>query len=134
MVRKVDKDTMTKAKARYDAHHFDVQFEPGQTVLLYQPPQVEGPKKLLTSWQGPFNIVEKHKTSAVTYWVENPDDGRRFLAHVQNLLPFKSKRLPEFKEEPEGLNEDDSQERENQEKNWTDLDLLEQEKVFARVH
>lgn len=79
-----------KQKKRYDAEHRQVEYKPGQLILVYTPFRKKGrSEKLLHRWHGPYKVVRK--ASEVNYVISIRKKGGKIeedTIHVQRLKPY----------------------------------------------
>ena len=83
IVREANEEAKAKQKVNYDATHFDVEFQMGDSVLHFCD---AGLDKLHFKWHGPYEVVEKK--SPVKYIIKDALDGQLVEASVQQIIPF----------------------------------------------
>lgn len=86
LAARVKADFDKAAKARYDEGKVVVKYEVGAPVLVYKPPQVQGGRKLVVDFRGPF-VVDK-QTGPVSYSVRQPGRQVFWSVHVRNMVPY----------------------------------------------
>ena len=103
LVRKQSEDNAAKNKKIHDKDKKNVEFEVGQSVLVYRPWVDEDvkPGKLHTRWRGPFEVVKRGKFSDRTYHLRN-DDGDEFTVDVNDMVKFRAQRKPNFDDTDSG--------------------------------
>ena len=86
VLRKIHEKLKTRMKKYYDRHRVEMEFEIGDTVLVYYPPLESS--KILWCWRGPFRIVEK--VSPLSYRLQNPETGEIYkeLANLNRLAKY----------------------------------------------
>ena len=76
-----------KQKEYYDRRARQIEFKPGDKVLLMLPSST---KKFVAQWQGPYKVTKR--VGRVNYEIEMPDKGgRRQVFHVNHLKIFKER-------------------------------------------
>lgn len=101
MVGKISRANSAKQKEMQEALAKPVMYSVGQKVLLYRDPQVQGPRKLESPWNGPFKVLGLAGKSERTYKLEREDDGAEFLADVNDIVPYYSREIPPDEEKEE---------------------------------
>nr|XP_016486789.1 PREDICTED: uncharacterized protein LOC107807024 [Nicotiana tabacum] len=73
-------------KRMHDQNIVEINFKPGDMVLLYNSRLRLFPGKLKSRWSGPFRVVEVFPSGAVEITIEN--DSRTFRVNGQRLKPY----------------------------------------------
>lgn len=101
------REAQKSQKTWHDQHAKQRQLQPGQKVLLLLPTSTT---KLLTKWQGPYEVVRK--MGPVTYEIHHPDKGKAKQTYHINLFkelkdpPVKQAMMPMVKEVTEVTEEE----------------------------
>jgi hypothetical protein len=77
-------------KAFYDRKARSIQFESGQRVWLHNPRRkIDRSPKLQSSWEGPFEIVER--INDVVYCIRKSPRHKNKVVHLDRLASFQER-------------------------------------------
>ena len=77
-----------RAKARHDRHADTRQYEPGDSVWLYNPQRKKGVCPKLTSpWKGPYIVLTR--LNEVVYRIREGQQGKPCVVHKDRLKPYR---------------------------------------------
>ena len=94
-IREEQEKQVARNKRRTDLTHYEIIFQPGDFVLVYDPPAAEklphtifAKRKLMDSWTGPFKVKKAHGKMSQLISFFNPSRNRDETAHVNRVVRY----------------------------------------------